>query len=81
MADSEWEGDLQFNSLYLDRKEQVEGENDAYLKAHPAVRQMCSDFLAHLLHRKPEDVVGEARSFFGNYSKNLAPSKHVFELQ
>eukprot|EP00729_Bicosta_minor_P004163 gene4163-19170_t len=81
MADAEWEGDLQYMSLYLDRKEQVEDENQAYLEAHPAVQQMCSDFLVHLMHRKPEDVVGEAQRFFTKYSQSVAPSKHVFELQ
>lgn len=81
MADAEWEGDLQYMSLYLDRKEQVEDENQAYLEAHPAVRQMCSDFLLHLMHRKPDDVVDEARGFFKQYSQQVAPSKHVFELQ
>ena len=81
MEDAEWEGDLQYMSMYLDRKEQVEDENHAYLEAHPAVRQMCSDFLVHLMHRKPDDVVDEARGFFKQYTQQLAPSKHVFELQ
>jgi hypothetical protein len=67
--DSKWEGDLQYTSMYLDRKEEVEGENQRYLEGHPALRQMCSDFLVHLMHRKPEDVVGEAKGFFTQYAQ------------
>jgi hypothetical protein len=69
MDDSQWEGDLQYTSMYLDRKEEVEGENQRYIEAHPALRQMCSDFLVHLMHRKPDDVIGEAKGFFTQYSQ------------
>jgi hypothetical protein len=53
--------------MYLDRMDEMKGENEAFLESHPAVQQMCSDFLVHLLHRKPDDVVAEAKSFFTQY--------------
>eukprot|EP00039_Didymoeca_costata_P019811 m.339026 g.339026 ORF g.339026 m.339026 type:complete len:101 (+) comp18636_c0_seq1:174-476(+) len=64
--DSWWETDAQYHSMYLDRKDEIQKENSDFLASHPEVRQMCNDFLMHLLQRKPDDVYAEAQTFFGN---------------
>ena len=45
-------------------QDEVVGENERYLESHPALRQMCADFVAHLLFRKPDDPITEGRRFF-----------------
>eukprot|EP00041_Stephanoeca_diplocostata_P010681 m.170061 g.170061 ORF g.170061 m.170061 type:complete len:128 (-) comp18255_c0_seq1:150-533(-) len=62
-----WEGDMQFQSMALERKVEAEANFGKYLAEHPDVKGICSDFLKHLLIFKPVDVVAEAVRYFGSF--------------
>ncbi|TKS80239.1 Ciliogenesis-associated TTC17-interacting protein [Collichthys lucidus] len=59
-----WEGDMQMRSKFLDRKEELKADNASYLRQHPEIRALISDFLQFLLLRKPDDVFQFAREYF-----------------
>ncbi|XP_054625492.1 ciliogenesis-associated TTC17-interacting protein isoform X1 [Dunckerocampus dactyliophorus] len=59
-----WEEDLQMRSKFLDRKEELKADHASYLREHPEIRALISDFLQFLLLKKPDDVFQFAREYF-----------------
>uniref|UniRef100_UPI0037E99484 ciliogenesis-associated TTC17-interacting protein n=1 Tax=Semicossyphus pulcher TaxID=241346 RepID=UPI0037E99484 len=59
-----WEEDMQMCSKFMDRKEELKADHASYLRQHPEIRALISDFLQFLLLRKPDDVVQFAREYF-----------------
>ncbi|KAM7378896.1 hypothetical protein PAMP_004488 [Pampus punctatissimus] len=59
-----WEEDMQMRSKFLDRKEELKADHASYLRQHPEIRALISDFLQFLLLRKPDDVLQFAREYF-----------------
>ncbi|XP_030259615.1 ciliogenesis-associated TTC17-interacting protein [Sparus aurata] len=59
-----WEEDMQMRSSFLDRKEELREDHASYLRQHPEIRALISDFLQFLLLRKPDDVFQFAREYF-----------------
>lgn len=64
---SDWENDMQYRSMAQDRKTEAEGNFAQYLADHPEIRAICADFVKHLLIFKPDDVLGEAGSYFEQF--------------
>lgn len=53
-------------------KEELNAEHASYLKQHPEIRALVSDFLQFLLLRKPENVLQFSRDYFLPFSsRNL----------
>lgn len=46
------------------RKRQVQLDDEAYLRAHPELKELVNGFLASVLERKPADVVAFAVAHF-----------------
>uniref|UniRef100_A0A8C6UIT9 Ciliogenesis-associated TTC17-interacting protein n=1 Tax=Neogobius melanostomus TaxID=47308 RepID=A0A8C6UIT9_9GOBI len=59
-----WEEDMQMRSKFLDRKEELKADHASYLRRHPEIRALISDFLQFLLLRKPDDVFQFSREYF-----------------
>lgn len=59
-----WEEDMQMRSKFMDRKEELKADHASYLRRHPEIRALISDFLQFLLLRKPDDVFLFARDYF-----------------
>uniref|UniRef100_A0A8C6KX73 Ciliogenesis-associated TTC17-interacting protein n=1 Tax=Nothobranchius furzeri TaxID=105023 RepID=A0A8C6KX73_NOTFU len=59
-----WEEDLQMVSEFSDRKEELKADHTSYLRQHPEIRALLSDFLLSLLLRKPNNVFQFAREYF-----------------
>uniref|UniRef100_A0A3B4GK08 Ciliogenesis-associated TTC17-interacting protein n=1 Tax=Pundamilia nyererei TaxID=303518 RepID=A0A3B4GK08_9CICH len=65
-----WEEDMQMRSKFLDRKEELKADHSSYLRQHPEIRALISDFLQLLLLRKPDDVFLFAREYFTPFTSN-----------
>jgi len=63
--------DMEMTSRYLDRKQELEGDHQTYLRHHPEVRDILSDFFQHCLIHKPEDIVHEAAKYFSQFSPHV----------
>ncbi|KAK0134538.1 Ciliogenesis-associated TTC17-interacting protein [Merluccius polli] len=63
-----WEEDMEMHSKFLDRKEELQADHASYLRRHPELRTLLSDFLQFLLLRKPDDVVHFAKEYFLPFS-------------
>ncbi|XP_024908161.1 ciliogenesis-associated TTC17-interacting protein isoform X1 [Cynoglossus semilaevis] len=59
-----WEKDMLMRSEFLDRKDNIKTSHASYLRQHPEIRSLVSDFLQFLLLRKPDDVFQFARKYF-----------------
>ncbi|XP_049888303.1 ciliogenesis-associated TTC17-interacting protein [Epinephelus moara] len=59
-----WEEDMQMHSQFVDRKEELKADHASYLRQHPEIRALISDFLQFLLLKKPEDTFQFAREYF-----------------
>lgn len=59
-----WEEDMQMRSKFLDRKDEIKADHASYLRRHPEIRALTSDFVQFLLLRKPDDVFQFAREYF-----------------
>ncbi|KAM3603751.1 uncharacterized protein V6R79_001468 [Siganus canaliculatus] len=68
-----WEEDLQMRSNFLDRKEELMAGHALYLRQHPEIRALISDFLQFLLLRKPDDVFQFAREYFLPFASQHPP--------
>ncbi|XP_075875907.1 ciliogenesis-associated TTC17-interacting protein [Nelusetta ayraudi] len=68
-----WETDMQMRSKFLDRKEELNAEHALYLRQHPEIRALISDFLQFLLLRKPENVLQFSRDYFLPFSSRNLP--------
>ncbi|XP_034744710.1 ciliogenesis-associated TTC17-interacting protein isoform X2 [Etheostoma cragini] len=68
-----WEEDMQMHSEFLDRKEELKADHASYLRQHPDIRALISDFLQFLLLRKPDDVFVAAREYFLPFASRRPP--------
>ncbi|XP_037642683.1 ciliogenesis-associated TTC17-interacting protein-like [Sebastes umbrosus] len=68
-----WEEDMQMRSKFLDRKEELKADHASYLRQHPEIRALVSDFLQFLLLRKPDDVFQFAREYFLPFASRRPP--------
>ncbi|XP_035860940.1 ciliogenesis-associated TTC17-interacting protein [Sander lucioperca] len=68
-----WEEDMQMRSKFLDRKEELKADHASYLRQHPDIRALISDFLQFLLLRKPDDVFQVAREYFLPFASQRLP--------
>ncbi|XP_051268519.1 ciliogenesis-associated TTC17-interacting protein [Dicentrarchus labrax] len=68
-----WEEDMQMRSQFLDRKEELKGDHASYLRQHPEIRALISDFLQFLLLRKPDDIFPFAREYFLPFASHRPP--------
>mmetsp|Transcript_94384 Transcript_94384/g.131164 ORF Transcript_94384/g.131164 Transcript_94384/m.131164 type:complete len:133 (+) Transcript_94384:98-496(+) len=65
---SDWESDMQFQSMALDRKLEAEENFATFMENNPDARAICSDFLKHILVFKPDDTIAEAKAYFTNFT-------------
>ncbi|XP_028282603.1 ciliogenesis-associated TTC17-interacting protein [Parambassis ranga] len=72
-----WEEDLQMRSEFLDRKEELKASHISYLRQHPEIRALISDFLQFLLLRKPDDVFPFAREYFLPFVSHQLPEPNL----
>ncbi|XP_071348725.1 ciliogenesis-associated TTC17-interacting protein isoform X2 [Trachinotus anak] len=72
-----WEEDMQMHSNFLDRKEELKAGHASYLRQHPAIRALISDFLQFLLLRKPDDVFQFAREYFLPFASHSPPESSL----
>ncbi|XP_053186629.1 ciliogenesis-associated TTC17-interacting protein [Scomber japonicus] len=72
-----WEEDMQMRSRFLDRKEELKADHASYLRQHPEIRALTSDFLQFLLLRKPDYVLQFARDYFLPFSSHRPPEPHL----
>uniref|UniRef100_A0A3Q0RKC3 Ciliogenesis-associated TTC17-interacting protein n=1 Tax=Amphilophus citrinellus TaxID=61819 RepID=A0A3Q0RKC3_AMPCI len=78
-----WEEDMQMRSKFLDRKEELKADHSSYLRKHPEIRALVSDFLQLLLLRKPDDVFLFTRQYFTSFvspPRPSQPAKHVTQF-
>ncbi|XP_034411053.1 ciliogenesis-associated TTC17-interacting protein isoform X1 [Cyclopterus lumpus] len=68
-----WEEDMEMRSKFLDRKEKLKADHASYLRQHPEIRALISDFLQFLLLRKPNDVFQFAREYFLPFASRRPP--------
>uniref|UniRef100_A0A1A7WN50 Ciliogenesis-associated TTC17-interacting protein n=2 Tax=Iconisemion striatum TaxID=60296 RepID=A0A1A7WN50_9TELE len=68
-----WEEDLQMVSEFSDRKEELKADHASYLRQHPEIRALLSDFLLSLLLRKPDNVFQFAREYFLPFAPRRFP--------
>ncbi|KAM9789296.1 ciliogenesis-associated TTC17-interacting protein [Neosynchiropus ocellatus] len=68
-----WEEDMQLHSKFLDRKAELKADHALYLRQHPEIRALVSDFLQFLLLRKPEDVFTFAKEYFLPFTNHRPP--------
>ena len=62
-----WEEDVQMVSNYLDEKEGLEKSHVEYIRTHPRVRGLLSDYMHYILIRKPDDVFVATAKFFKEF--------------
>nr|CAH8848654.1 unnamed protein product [Trichobilharzia regenti] len=70
-----WEDDLELYSRFLDRKGEIKAQYLLYLRDHPEIRDMISDFIKSLLLHKPDEVVKYAVEYFKSFSTRALPSE------
>uniref|UniRef100_A0A3Q3IWW1 Ciliogenesis-associated TTC17-interacting protein n=1 Tax=Monopterus albus TaxID=43700 RepID=A0A3Q3IWW1_MONAL len=70
-----WEEDMQMRSMLLDRKEELMADHASYLRQHPEIRALISDFLQFLLLRKPDNVFQFAREYFQPFASHHTPEQ------
>ena len=61
-------------------KEQLQLENETYLKEHPEIRGIMSLFMARVLEEKPKDVQKFTLDFFTAYDLKDKVHTHMGEL-
>ncbi|EGD76000.1 hypothetical protein PTSG_00707 [Salpingoeca rosetta] len=65
-----WEDDQEGWSMYLDKKAELKEEQHAYVTAHPELKHLVSDFLQHIIVRKPDDVYQAAKDYFAQFRED-----------
>nr|CAB3227989.1 ciliogenesis-associated TTC17-interacting protein-like [Phallusia mammillata] len=66
-----WEEDMEMNSRFLQRKEELKAGHETYLREHPEASALLADFFQFLLLRRPDDVVCFAADFFSTFSSSF----------
>ncbi|KAG8430604.1 hypothetical protein GDO86_020313 [Hymenochirus boettgeri] len=64
----DWKEDLQLQSEFMDRKEELISEHETYLRHHPEIKLLLADFMQFLLLRKPSDTIEFAAEYFKSFS-------------
>lgn len=59
--------------LFFSEKEELRADHTLYLRQHPEIRALISDFLQFLLLRKPDDVFQFAREYFLPFAPDQSP--------
>ena len=59
-----WTEDIEMISKYLDDKASLESGYVDYIRAHPRIHSILSDYLHYILIRKPDDVFVATHDFF-----------------
>jgi len=59
-----WACDLELYAKYITQRREKAGEYRTYLKDHPELRALLSDFLQAALQQKPANIVGFAANYF-----------------
>ncbi|XP_043989173.1 ciliogenesis-associated TTC17-interacting protein-like [Gambusia affinis] len=72
-----WQEDMQLYSLYLDKKDFLKVEHNSYLRQHPELRALLSDFIQDLLIVKPDNIFQFAREYFPPYSTYHSPESNL----
>ncbi|XP_034469222.1 ciliogenesis-associated TTC17-interacting protein [Hippoglossus hippoglossus] len=72
-----WEEDMEMWSKFLDRKEELKADHGSYLRKHPEIRAIISDFLQLLLLRKPDDVFRFAKDYFLPFASQQPPDSNL----
>ncbi|XP_076362019.1 ciliogenesis-associated TTC17-interacting protein isoform X3 [Tachypleus tridentatus] len=62
-----WKEDLQFCSLYLDKKDELILNHLYYVRQHPELHSILKDFLQNLFIKKPENVLDFAQKYFSSF--------------
>ncbi|XP_012555118.1 ciliogenesis-associated TTC17-interacting protein isoform X1 [Hydra vulgaris] len=67
-----WEEDMQLQSHFIERKEELVSIHQAFINGKPEIRALLSDFCQFVLLRKPDDVYSFAAEYFRGFStKNI----------
>ncbi|KAJ1513879.1 hypothetical protein HMI55_005152 [Coelomomyces lativittatus] len=56
--------DLEFESIFYDQKDSEKAQIEAYLKSHPELTQLISEWTKSVLTVKPENIFDHARNYF-----------------
>lgn len=59
--------------MFFSEKEELKADHTLYLRQHPEIRALISDFLQFLLLRKPDDVFQFAREYFLPFGPDHSP--------
>lgn len=59
-----WEHDMQLFSRYLDMKNVHSLKTKSYLKDHPELKHLISDYVKKILHMKPKQVLDFSLNYF-----------------
>ena len=62
-----WTEDIEMISKYLDEKASLESGYVDYIRAHPCIHGILSDYLHYILIRKPDDVFVATHDFFKTF--------------
>ncbi|GAA52988.1 hypothetical protein CLF_109280 [Clonorchis sinensis] len=71
-----WRDDMELYSRFLSQKDAIKADYLLYLRNHPVVKEMLSDFLQALLMRKPDNTIEFAVEFFKSFSSAQLPTPH-----
>lgn len=69
-----WDEDLELYSRFLDRKDEIKSQYLVYLRSHPEVQELLSDFLKTLLLQKPDNVLDFSINYFKSFSSRTLPN-------
>ncbi|XP_050444247.1 ciliogenesis-associated TTC17-interacting protein-like [Adelges cooleyi] len=61
-----WERDIRFKSLYLDKVTEIKSQYNSYLKNNVLVKEMIVDYIKEVLSIKPENVLKFSIEYFEN---------------
>ncbi|XP_012723820.2 ciliogenesis-associated TTC17-interacting protein [Fundulus heteroclitus] len=64
------EEDMELHSQYLERKDKLKAEHISYLREHPEIRALLSEFMQDLLIMKPDNIFQFARDYFIPFSSS-----------
>ena len=59
-----WTEDIELISKYLDEKASMQRSYIDYIRSHPRIRGILSDYMTHILIRQPDDVFVATAEFF-----------------
>ncbi|KAH1018382.1 ciliogenesis-associated TTC17-interacting protein isoform X1 [Dendroctonus ponderosae] len=74
-----WETNMEMVSKYLDCKVEAEFKMKTYLKDHPEIQDMLSDYLNSVLLLKPENVMPFTVDYFMNFEPYSLPELPYFD--